>query len=67
MFLGDHQKRLYFEFKHFFTFPQKMKNALGNGNPEIHFWETRKTRKSATMSGNALFLSILWMKYFPTF
>ena len=54
-FLGDYQKRLHFKFKHFSTFPQKMKNVLEKENLETFFWETRKVEKSATMSGKRIF------------
>ena len=38
-------KRLQFEFKHFSTFPQKMKNTLGKEICETFLSETRKTAK----------------------
>ena len=38
-FLGYYQKRLHFKFKHFFTFPQKMKNISAKENPENIFSE----------------------------
>mgnify|MGYP003715615265 CR=1 FL=1 len=41
-FLGDYQKRLQFEFKHFFTFPQKIKILWGKKIRKISFWRSRK-------------------------
>ena len=45
MVFTEGEKTLHFEFKHFFTFAEKMQMNSENWIPEENFWKPRKRRK----------------------